>query len=131
YRFGLVEDLGIQGADGRRLRSASKGVSVLNSDDPSCQIPSDGSHRRASPRNLYGRSFLMRGSMVFPLAVAMATVPAAEELARGEAEFLRGNVHCHSSEVAEAVACYERAAGDAWDADVWWNRRVLAPGWLR
>src|SRR5438876_207901 len=56
HRFGLVEDLGIQGADGRRLRSASKGVSVLNSDDPSCQIPSDGSHRRASPRNLYGRS---------------------------------------------------------------------------
>src|SRR5438876_11971504 len=56
HRLGLVEGLGIQGADGRRLRSASKGVSILNSDDPSCQMSSDGSHRRASPRNLYGRS---------------------------------------------------------------------------
>src|SRR5438552_1381364 len=37
-------------------RSASKGVSILNSDDPSCQMSSDGSHRRASPRNLYGCS---------------------------------------------------------------------------
>src|SRR5439155_1655780 len=55
-----------------------------------------------------GAPFLMRGSMVFPLAVAMATVPAAQDLARGEAEFLRGNVHCDAREFAEAVACYER-----------------------
>src|SRR5216110_923562 len=73
-----------------------------------------------------GAPFLMRGSMVFPLAVAMATVPAAEDLARGEAEFLRGNVHCDAREFAEAVACYERAAGFGYDDHVMWNNRGVA-----
>src|SRR5204863_325089 len=136
HRFGLVEDLGIQGADGRRLRSASKGVSVLNSDDPSCQIPSDGSHRRASPRNLYGRSFLMRGSMVFPLAVAMAMVlarlgrakpalQAYEALVRSDAANAvawskRGEFLEELNKIEEAVAAYQAAtAADPTDADAW------------
>src|SRR5438094_40751 len=67
-----------------------------------------------------GAPFLMRGSMVFPLAVALATVPATEDLARGEAEFLRGNVHCDARELAEAVAAYQAATvADQADADAW------------
>src|SRR5881396_3759595 len=73
-----------------------------------------------------GAPFLMRGSMVFPLAVALATVPATEDLARGEAEFLRGNVHCDAREFAEAVACYERAAAFGYDDHVMWNNRGVA-----
>src|SRR5947207_2348294 len=73
-----------------------------------------------------GAPFLMRGSMVFPLAVALATVPATEDLARGEAEFLRGNVHCDAREFAEAVACYERAAEFGYDDHVMWNNRGVA-----
>src|SRR5439155_230374 len=73
-----------------------------------------------------GAPFLMRGSMVFPLAVALATVPATEDLARGEAEFLRGNVHCDAREFAEAVACYERAAKFGYDDHVMWNNRGVA-----
>src|SRR5439155_9914141 len=73
-----------------------------------------------------GAPFLMRGSMVFPLAVVLATVPATEDLARGEAEFLRGNVHCDAREFAEAVACYERAAKFGYDDHVMCNNRGVA-----
>src|SRR2546429_9913198 len=64
--------------------------------------------------------------MALPLAVASATVPASEDLARGEAEFLRGNAHCDSREFADALDCYERAATFGYEDHVMWNNRGVA-----
>src|SRR5436189_6439626 len=64
--------------------------------------------------------------MAFPLAVALATVAATEDLARGEAEFLRGNAHCDVREFADALACYERAAAFGYEDHVMWNNRGVA-----
>src|SRR5438552_4074067 len=61
--------------------------------------------------------------MALPLAVALATVPATEDLARGEAEFLRGNAHCDAREFADALARYERAAAFGYEDHVMWNNR--------
>src|SRR5207247_8515265 len=52
HRLRFVERLCIQRADGRRLRTASKGVSILNSDDLDGRIVRERSHPRPSPRNL-------------------------------------------------------------------------------
>src|SRR5947209_10271498 len=64
--------------------------------------------------------------MALPLAVALATVPATEDLARGEAEFLRGNAHCDAREFADALDCYERAAAFGYEDHVMWNNRGVA-----
>src|SRR5881397_3527259 len=64
--------------------------------------------------------------MALPLAVALATVPASEDLARGEAEFLRGNTHCDAREFADALACYDRAAAFGYEDHVMWNNRGVA-----
>src|SRR5213083_2591100 len=64
--------------------------------------------------------------MALPLAVALATVAATEDLARGEAEFLRGNAHCDVREFADALACYERAAAFGYEDHVMWNNRGVA-----
>src|SRR5438132_8078799 len=64
--------------------------------------------------------------MALPLAVALATVPATEDLARGEAEFLRGNARCDALEFADALACYERAAAFGYEDHVMWNNRGVA-----
>src|SRR2546421_6763784 len=64
--------------------------------------------------------------MALPLAVALATVPASEDLARGEAEFLRGNAHCDARDFADALECYERAAALGYEDRVMWNRRGVA-----
>jgi hypothetical protein len=48
--------------------------------------------------------------MVVPLALALVTVPPTADLARGEAEFLRGNAHCDAREFSDALASYDRAA---------------------
>src|SRR2546426_12785357 len=62
--------------------------------------------------------------MVVPLALALATVPPMADLARGEAEFLRGNAHCDAREFSDALVSYDRAAafgyadpnnGEAWN----------------
>src|SRR2546425_439588 len=45
--------------------------------------------------------------MVVPLALALATVPPMADLARGEAEFLRGNAHCDAREFSDAL--YDKA----------------------
>src|SRR5207245_1102904 len=52
HRLRFVERLCIQRADGGRLRTASKEVSVLNSDDLDGRIVRECSHPRPSPRNL-------------------------------------------------------------------------------
>jgi len=64
--------------------------------------------------------------MALPLALALAAVHATEDLARGEAEFLRGNVHCDSREFADALACYDRAATFGYEDQVMWNNRGVA-----
>src|SRR5438128_11819952 len=64
--------------------------------------------------------------MAFRLAVALATVAATEDLARGEAEFLRGNAHCDVREFADALACYERAAASGYEDHVMRNNRGVA-----
>src|SRR2546429_640448 len=64
--------------------------------------------------------------MALPLAVALATVPATEDLARGEAEFLRGNAHCDAREFEDALECYERAAAFGYEDHVMWNNRGVA-----
>src|SRR5437879_12743831 len=64
--------------------------------------------------------------MVLPLVLDVAAVPASEDLARGEAEFLRGNAHCDAREFAEALTCYERAATSGYDDPVLWNNRGVA-----
>src|SRR5256885_14060785 len=64
--------------------------------------------------------------MVLPLVLDLAAVPASEDLARGEAEFLRGNAHCDAREFAEALACYDRAAAFGYEDHVMWNNRGVA-----
>src|SRR5213596_4055184 len=64
--------------------------------------------------------------MRLPLAVALATVPLAQDPARGEAEFLRGNAHCDAREFADALGCYERAAAFGYEDHVIWNNRGVA-----
>src|SRR5256886_12913091 len=64
--------------------------------------------------------------MVLPLVLDLAAVPASEELARGEAEFIRGNAHCDAREFAEALACYDRAAAFGYEDHVMWNNRGVA-----
>src|SRR5437870_13838663 len=90
HRLRLVERLCIQRADGRRLRTASKGASILNSDDLDGRIVRERSHPRPSPRNLYGRTPPAAAPMALPLAVALATAAAAGAVARGAAAFFRG-----------------------------------------
>src|SRR2546428_214794 len=65
--------------------------------------------------------------MVLPLVLDLAAVPASEDLARGEAEFLRGDTHCDAREVVEALACYERAAAFGFEDHGLWNKRRGAP----
>src|SRR2546428_10464830 len=64
--------------------------------------------------------------MILSLVLDLAAVPASEDLARGEAEFLRGNAHCDAREVAEALACYDRAAAFGYEDHVMWNNRGVA-----
>src|SRR5256712_110857 len=64
--------------------------------------------------------------MVLPLVLDLAAVPASEDLARGEAEFLRGNTHCDAREFVEALACYDRAAAFGYEDHVMWNNRGVA-----
>src|SRR2546425_764281 len=64
--------------------------------------------------------------MVVPLALALATVPPMADLARGEAEFLRGNAHCDAREFSDALASYDRAAAFGYEDHVMWNNRGVA-----
>src|SRR2546429_8020551 len=68
--------------------------------------------------------------MVLPLVLDLAAVPASEDLARGEAEFPRGNAHCDAREFAEALACHDRAAAFGDEDHVMRNTRRLAPDGL-
>src|SRR5436309_331672 len=64
--------------------------------------------------------------MVVPLALALATVPPMADLARGEAEFLRGNAHCDAREFSDALLSYDRAAAFGYADPVMWNNRGVA-----
>src|SRR5437867_5954243 len=64
--------------------------------------------------------------MVVPLALALATVPRMADLARGEAEFLRGNAHCDAREFSDALVSYDRAAAFGYEDPVMWNNRGVA-----
>src|SRR5438132_612249 len=64
--------------------------------------------------------------MVVPLALALATVPPMADLARGEAEFLRGNAHCDAREFSDALLSYDRAAAFGYEDPVIWNNRGVA-----
>src|SRR2546428_740611 len=64
--------------------------------------------------------------MVVPLALALATVPPTADLARGEAEFLRGNAHCDAREFSDALISYDRAAAFGYEDPVMWNNRGVA-----
>src|SRR2546422_766311 len=64
--------------------------------------------------------------MVVPLALALATVPPMADLARGEAEFLRGNAHCDAREFSDALVSYDRAAAFGYADPVMWNNRGVA-----
>src|SRR3989442_912368 len=64
--------------------------------------------------------------MVVPLALALATVPPMADLARGEAEFLRGNAHCDAREFSDALVSYDRAAAFGYGDPVMWNNRGVA-----
>src|SRR2546430_16482645 len=70
-------------------------------------------------------STLMR-TMALPLAFAIAAAPAKADLARGEAEFLRGNAHCDAREFSDALASYHRAAAFGYEDHVMWNNRGVA-----
>src|SRR5437899_11047859 len=59
--------------------------------------------------------------MALPLAFAISAVPAKADLARGEAEFLRGNAHCDAREFSDALASYDRAAAFGYEDYVVWN----------
>src|SRR5690348_18075675 len=64
--------------------------------------------------------------MVVSLALALVTVPPTADLARGEAEFLRGNAHCDAREFSDALASYDRAAAFGYEDPVMWNNRGVA-----
>src|SRR5437899_1625257 len=64
--------------------------------------------------------------MALPLAFAISAVPAKADLARGEAEFLRGNAHCDAREFSDALASYDRAAAFGYEDHVMWNNRGVA-----
>src|SRR2546427_6439453 len=64
--------------------------------------------------------------MALPLAFAISAVPAKADLARGEAEFLRGNTHCDAREFSDALASYDRAAAFGYEDHVMWNNRGVA-----
>src|SRR5256884_354425 len=64
--------------------------------------------------------------MALPLAFAISVVPAKADLARGEAEYLRGNAHCDAREFSEALASYDRAAAFGYEDHVMWNNRGVA-----
>src|SRR5256885_16088858 len=64
--------------------------------------------------------------MALPLAFAISAVPAKADLARGEAEFLRGNAHCDAREFSDALASYDRAAAFGYEDQVMWNNRGVA-----
>src|SRR5947199_10801988 len=64
--------------------------------------------------------------MALPLAFAIAAAPAKADLARGEAEFLRGNAHCNAREYSDALASYDRAAAFGYEDHVMWNNRGVA-----
>src|SRR5947199_4375279 len=64
--------------------------------------------------------------MALPLAFAIAAAPAKADLARGEAEFLRGNAHCDAREFSDALASYDRAAAFGYEDHVMWNNRGVA-----
>src|SRR5207245_9557012 len=64
--------------------------------------------------------------MVVPLALALATGPPMADLARGEAEFLRGNAHCDAREFSDALVSYDRAAAFGYADPVMWNNRGVA-----
>src|SRR5213596_3765769 len=64
--------------------------------------------------------------MALPLAFAISVVPAKADLARGEAEYLRGNAHCDAREFSDALASYDRAAAFGYEDHVMWNNRGVA-----
>src|SRR5207247_4848488 len=64
--------------------------------------------------------------MALPLAFALAALPPTEDLARGEAEFLRGNAHADAREFAVAIDCYERAVAFGYEDHILWNNRGVA-----
>ena len=64
--------------------------------------------------------------MALPLAFTIAAPAASEDLARGEAEFLRGNALCDARDYAPALACYERATALGYEDQVLWNNRGVA-----
>src|SRR6266702_4536351 len=64
--------------------------------------------------------------MALPLAFALAALPPTEDLARGEAEFLRGNAHADAREFAVAIDCYERAVAFGYEDRILWNNRGVA-----
>src|SRR5439155_25063563 len=76
HRLRLVERLCIQRAHGGRLRTASKGVSILNSDDLDGRIVRECSHPRPSPRNLQARTPPDAAPTAPPRAAPLATLPA-------------------------------------------------------
>src|SRR2546428_11116030 len=61
--------------------------------------------------------------MALPLAFAISALPAKADLARGEAEFLRGNAHCDAREFSDALVSYDRAAAFGYADPVMWNNR--------
>src|SRR6266508_4208109 len=64
--------------------------------------------------------------MAVPLAFALAALSPTADLARGEAEFLRGNAHADAREFALALECYDRAVAFGYEDHVLWNNRGVA-----
>src|SRR6266849_3815626 len=64
--------------------------------------------------------------MALPFVFAIAAVPVKADLARGEAEFLRGNAHCDAREFSEALESYDRAVAFGYEDHVMWNNRGVA-----
>src|SRR5512137_1769799 len=52
--------------------------------------------------------------------------PVAEDLARGESEFLRGNALCDARQFEDAIEAYDHAVALGFSDHVLWNNRGVA-----